>query len=88
MAKKKKSPFGEYSVEDIFASEAVSFIIIAGSDLFDIDGEWLFDERTAVRYHGKILKEVMEQTRTGSKKQKANAMRVLRNLRVERLRIH
>ena len=84
----KKSPFISYTVDEIFAQEAVSYIVIAGVDVFNSRGDWIFDKKNAIRYYNKILNEVMHQLSMGNKKQQFNARRVLNNLRVEPLRIH
>lgn len=84
----KKSPFGVYTPEEVFASEAVSYVIVAGSDLFEAKGKWVFDKKGAARHYNKILNELMYQIQVGTKKEKVNAHRVLRNLRIEPLRLH
>lgn len=85
---KKKEPFVNYTVEEVLAAEACSFVVIAGSDVFDSKGRWVFDKNGAIRQHNKILREVMRIINTGTKAQQKNAKRVLDTLRIEPLRIH
>lgn len=85
---KKKSPFVGYTEEEILASEAVSFVVIAGYNVFNNGKQFVFDKATAIRYYNKILKEATRQLIEGNRSEKKNARNILRNLRVEPLRIH
>lgn len=87
-AKKNKSPFVAFTPEEVFAAEAISFIIIAGYGIFYSDNDWIFDKKTAIRFYTKIAKEASIQLLKGSKKEKKAARHVLNNLRIEPLRIH
>lgn len=84
----KKSPFGRYTPEEVFAFEAVTYVIVVGLDVFDVKGKWVFDKKGAVKYYNKILDELMQQLQHGNKKKKISARRVLNSLRIEPLRIH
>lgn len=83
-----KSPFVNYTPEQVFAREAIGYVIVAGYTMFDVRGKFIFDKKSADRFYKKILKELMISLGNGTKREKREALRVLRNLRVERLRIH
>lgn len=83
-----KSPFVTYTPEQIFAYESVTYVIVAGSDFFDVDGNFFFTKNSAVRYYNKILRQLGETVQSGTKKERKHAKRVLDNLRVEPMRIH
>jgi hypothetical protein len=84
----KKSPYGEYPPEQIFAFEATTYIIIAGTDAFNVKGKYFFDKKSAARFYNKLLVELTDQKTNGNPRQQKHAHRVLQNLRVQPLRIH
>jgi hypothetical protein len=83
-----KSPFVKYTPEQIFAYEAVTYVIVAGSDFFDVDGNFFFTKTGAERYYDKLTKQLSIDLKNGTRKERKHARRVLENLRVERMRIH
>ena len=85
---KKKNPFVGYTPEEVFAAEAMCFVVIAGHGIFYNDNEWVFDKKTAIRYYTKIAKEASRQLLQGTKKEQKAARHILGNLRIEPLRIH
>jgi hypothetical protein len=85
---KEKSPFVGYTTEEVLASEAVTYIIQVGSDIFEARGTWFFTKKTARIHYGKILRAVLEQLNRGTKKEKEDAKRVLNNLKILPLRLH
>ena len=85
---KKRSPFIGYTPEQVFASEAVCYVVIAGVDLFDYKGTFVFDRKSAIRHFNKIRIEMLKVMQFGTKRQKKNAKLILDNLKVEPLRIH
>lgn len=90
MAKKKvsTSPFRGYSVEEVLESEACSYVIQVGSDLFEKDGMLVFSKKNAITHYNRILKQVYGYLDSGTRKEKESAKRVLMNLRVLPLRIN
>ena len=85
---KEKNPFVSYTIEEIFASEATTYVIQVGADLFGVKGRRIFTKVSAVRYYNKILKELCDQLKNGDAAQKENAKRVLADLKVLPLRVH
>ena len=83
-----KSPFVSYTPEQIFAYESVTYVVVAGSDFYDVNGNYFFNKSSAIRHCNKIARQLTEYLRTGTRKEKKNAKRVLENLRVESMRIH
>lgn len=88
MPKKKKSPFRNYTVEEVMASEAVTFIIQVGSDIYRTNNDCFFNKKSAIRHYNKILRVLLEQIHTGTKKERKNAKRVVENLKILPLRLH
>lgn len=86
--KKQKSPFVSFSIEEVMASEAISYVIQVGSDFYCHDGRMVFSKKTAVTFYNKILEQVVHAMNNGDKKQKEHANRVLRNLKILPLRIN
>lgn len=85
---KEHSPFVGYSTEEILASEAITYFIQVGSDVFNSRGTWFFTKSSAKIHYGKILRTVLDQMHNGNKKQKENAWRILNNLKILPLRLH
>ena len=85
---KKKSPYGKNSVEQVLASEATSYVIVAGSDFLNVKGKMAFDKQTAIRYYKSFFKELITQLYSGRKRQSNHAKYILSNYRIESLRIH
>lgn len=83
-----KNPFVNYTIEEILASEASAYVIVVGSDFYMANGQWAFSRASAVRHYNKILAELMRQWAHGTKKEQKNAMRVMRNFRIDPLRFH
>lgn len=83
-----KRPFVGYTAEEVMAFEAVTYILQVGSDVFDIKGKLVFTKKGAQIYYNKVLRELLDQIKNGTKKQKKNAMRALLGLKVLPLRIH
>jgi hypothetical protein len=83
-----KSPFVSYTPEQVFAYESVTYVIVTGSDFFDVDGKYFFTKNSAIRYYNKILRHLGQAVQSGTKKERREAKRVLNSLRVEPMRIH
>jgi hypothetical protein len=84
----KKSPFRTYTSEQILKYEAITYVIVAGTDFYDVNGNYFFNKNGAIRNCNKIYRQLMVQMQSGTKKEQRNARRVLENLRVEPMRIH
>jgi len=85
---KKKSPFINYTVDEVMASEASTFVIQVGSDVFHVNGRWVFNKRSAVVYYNKILRTILDQMHNGTKRERKDAKRVLQNFKILPLRLH
>lgn len=85
---KEKNPFIGYTTEEIMASEAVTYVIQVGSDVFNSNGNWFFNKKSAQIHYGKILRMLLAQLNGGTKKERENAQRVLNSFKVLPLRIH
>lgn len=83
-----KNPFVTYTVEQILKFEKITYVVVAGMDFYDVKGNYFFKKSAAVRHYNTIRRELMNQAETGTPKQQKNARRVLRNLRIEPMRIH
>lgn len=84
----EKSPFISYTLEQIFAYEAITYVIIAGIDFFNIDGNYFFSKSKAVRNYNKLARQLSNKILTGTKKERRSAKMILENLRIEQMRIH
>lgn len=83
-----KKAFGNYTAEQIFASEAVTYVVIAGMSVFERNGNCFFTKGIANRNCKKLYAELIKQYFHGNKKERKSAERLLWSLRVEPLRIH
>ena len=82
-----KSPFRGFSIEEVLASEAVSYVIQVGSDFFHHEGMMVFSKKTAITYYNRVLAQVVEAMHKGDKKERQHAHRVMLNLKILPLRI-
>lgn len=85
--KEPKSPFKHFSVEEVFAAESCSYVILVGTDFYVNQGRMVFSKQAAARYYNHILNQVVDLMRNGTKKQKEHANRVIMSLKVLPLRI-
>lgn len=85
---KKKSPFVNYTEEEVFASEFATYFIQVGSDVFNLDGRWVFSKKSASIYYNKILRQLLDDMINGEERDRKNAERVLLNLKVVPLKLH
>lgn len=90
MPRRKRNAYISYTVDEVLACEAVTYVIQVGSDLFDSDGKggWFFNKKSAIKHYNKILRVLTEQMNTGTKKERKNAKRVIENLKILPLRLH
>ena len=84
----KKSPFVGYSTKEVMEFEATTYVIQVGSDVFNIKGKWVFTKKAAQLYYGKVLRELLNQLKTGNSRQRVSAKRALGTLKVMPLRLH
>lgn len=86
--KEPKNPFVNYTTEEVLASEAVTYIIQVGTELFNINGRWVFSKKSAAIYHNKILRELSMQLNSGNKRDRDRAQKALAGLKILPLRVH
>lgn len=86
--RKFKSPFGDFSIEEVAAAEASTYVIQVGSDLYCHDGAFAFNRRGAIIHYNKIRNELAYIAKNGDAREKKHARRCLENLKVLPLRIH
>ena len=84
----KKSPFAGKTVEEVFALEALHYIVVAGSEVFYLNGKWIFDQKTAIRCRDRILRGLVKLLETGTKKEQRHARFLIDTIRIEPFRIH
>jgi len=84
----KKSPFVGYSEDEVLSIEAVTYVIVVGSNFYIKDGNFVFTKKSAAYHYNKILRELVGQLVNGDDDEKKNARRVLNNFRIEPLRLH
>lgn len=85
---KKKDPFVNYTTEQIFASEALLYVIHVGDDVLTVDGQWFFVKKAATVYYNKVLKAIMKDVYEGNSKQQKKAKKLLATLQILPLRMH
>lgn len=84
----KKSPYRNYSVEDIAATEFNTYVIQVGDDLFSYNGKMGFSLKRAEMFYDDILGGLHEMKKSGNKIEKEDAIKCLLLLRIFPLRIH
>lgn len=84
----EKSPFRGFTVQEVLAVEATSYVIQVGADFFSNNGHFAFSKRSAAIFHGKILRDLQYVMKNGSKKEKVAAEECLKTLRIVPLRIN
>lgn len=85
---KKKSPFVEYTTDEILASEKNAYVIQIGKDLFSTDTKLSFTKAAADHYYDQIMVALEDQLKNGSKKEKRIAKQIVENFRILPLRFH
>lgn len=85
---KAVSPFRNYSIEEIMAFEAESYMIQVGMDVFDMKGSCTFTKKSASRYYNKIRVQILKDYYSGTAKEKKNAKRLLENFKILPFRFH
>lgn len=89
MSKKtEKSPYGQYSVEDIIATEAGTYVIQVGDDLFSYNGKMGFTLDRAEKFYNNIFNGLNEMKVSGNEVEKEDAIKCLLLLKMYPLRIH
>lgn len=85
---KSKSPYKNYSVEEIAQAEATNFVILLGHDLFNYEGKYVFIKEDAELYHEQIIGGLMEILESGSPSEIQEAEVCLFHLKILPFRLH
>ena len=84
----KKSPYINYTEEQIMASEAGNYVIQVGSDFFTQNGKMGFSKARAEQLFETVIAGLMEMRQHGTQEEYEDATMCLLNLRIMPLRIH
>lgn len=89
MSKKgPESPYRNYSVEDIAATEFGTYVIQVGDDLFSYNGKMGFSAKRAEMFYDDIIAGLHHMKENGNDVEKEDAQKCLLLLRIFPLRIH
>lgn len=86
--KEDKSPYGQYSVEEVILVEAGHYFIQVGGDIFSFDGKMAFSRERAEMFYDTIFNDLNSMKENGTEIQQADAKSCLFFLRIHRMRIH
>lgn len=84
----KKSPYRNYSVEDIAATELGTYVIQVGDDFFSHGGKMGFSLSRAEMFYDDILSGLNHMKKSGNEIEKQDALKCLLLLRMYPLKIH
>lgn len=90
MSKKgpEKSPYRNYSVEDIAVTEFGTYVIQVGDDLFSYNGKMGFSLKRAEMFYDDIMGNLLDMKKNGTQTEQEDASKCLLFLRMYPLRIH
>lgn len=83
-----KSPYGQYSLEEVMMVEAGHYFIQVGGDVFSYDGKMAFSRDRAEMFYDNILKDLNSMKTNGDERSKSDAKSCLLHLRICPMRIH
>lgn len=86
--KDPKSPWGQYSEEEVIQVEAGHYFIQIGVDIFENEGKMAFTRETAEKLYDGIFEDLMAMKENGTEKQKEDATGCLLFLRIHPMRVH
>jgi hypothetical protein len=84
----EKSPYANFSVEEILRAENGAFLIQLGGEFFDYKKKYSFTIETAERFVEEIQQGLRDMLKDPAKKDKAEILTSLLNLRIIPLRFH
>ena len=85
---KPKSPYGQYSEEEVVLVEYGNYFIQVGSDIFSFDGKMAFSRKRAEFFYDGILKDLTTMKEKGNPKEQEDAKTCLLLLRIIAMRVH
>ena len=91
MAKKKKTsnnPFMGYTVEEVFAAESKNFVVEVLGDLYSEDAGYSFLRGDAEQVYEKVTSNLRKLIKSGTDKQRKEALVALPWVFIKPLRIH
>lgn len=87
--KPEKSPYGEYTVEEIMATEEGHYYIQIGDGMFESDsGKVAFPKERAEHFYMSVLQGLKDMKENGSIEEIEEANKCLLNFRIIPLRFH
>lgn len=87
--KKEKSPYKDYSIEEIMATETGSYYIQIGDNMFESDsGKLAFNKERADHFFFAVWEGLNDLIKHGNSKEKEEALQCLLNFRIVPLRLH
>ena len=86
--KDPKSPYGQYSEEEVMQVEAGHYFIQVGADIFSHDGKMAFNRDRAESIYDNIFDDLTAMKENGTDKQKEDAESCLLFLRIHPMRVH
>lgn len=85
---KEKSPYVEFSIEEIQQAEMNAWTIQLGGEFFDYKGRYSFTRETAEKFYDELFTGLREMLQDQKKRDKAEVLSTLLNLRISPLRFH
>lgn len=86
--KTEKSPYRQYTVQEVIEAEAGNYVIQVGGDLFSYNGKMAFSKDRAEMYYENVLAGLNDMKKNGSDEEKEDARKTLLLLRIYPLRFH
>lgn len=86
--KDPKSPYGQYTEEDVVMVEYGNYFIQVGDDIFSYDGKMAFSRQRAEFFFDGIFKDLTTMKEKGNPKEQEDAVACLQRLRIVPMRVH
>ena len=86
--KDEKSPYGEYSLDDVIEIEAGNYYLQVGIDIFFDDGKMAFSRKRVEALYDKVFKDLSEMKKNGNDEEKSDAHACLLFLTIRPMRVH
>lgn len=85
---KKKSPYYEYSLEDVAIMENNLYVLEVDEDFVLQDGHYLFTGKEVSKLYNSTLKDLKDAIHNGSEKDKKFALHLISGLLIKPMRLH
>ncbi len=86
--KDEKSPYGQYTIEDVVAVEAGHYYIQVGSEIYAHNEKMAFVRDRTEALYDSIFEDLTAMKKHGTKRQKKDAEICLMHLKIFPMRIH